>query len=227
MQQCAGKLGEQRGFGSVGKRISHQAPRRVVSRPAKANETLRSLCGAGKHSAAGPARPTICFWQTWRRERSVRVSAFPQHQAPQGSHGETGWTTRAARGGLRLYVRQERRVRTHVAQALAQLRQRERRARRRPCWREARVEAAFRCGSGQGGDSNSKRATAAVMRYGYGRGEFFEGCEPRCREKRTAHHGLQLRLAACGSPIWKHSELHSVSGCNKPEACVRSKPSRW
>jgi len=35
---------------------------------------------------------------------------------------------------------------------------------------------------------NSKKATAAVMRYGYWRGEFFEGCEPRVREKGTVTH---------------------------------------
>jgi len=31
-------------------------------------------------------------------------------------------------------------------------------------------------------ESNGKRATAAVTRYGCWRGEFFGGCEPHCAE---------------------------------------------
>jgi len=74
---------------------------------------------------------------------------------------------------------------------------------------------------------NSRRVTAAVMRYGYRRGEFFEGCEPRCGKGRPFPIGYRLRSVKGGGTTQKRSELHPVSGCNKPVACARSKPSRW
>jgi len=74
---------------------------------------------------------------------------------------------------------------------------------------------------------NDKRATAAVMRYGYGRGGFFEGCEPRCGKGRMFTIDCWLWLTIDGGTVRKRSEPYPVSGCNKPEACERSKPSRW
>lgn len=74
---------------------------------------------------------------------------------------------------------------------------------------------------------NDKGATAAVTRYGYGRGVFFEGCEPRCGEQRCTTISRRLRSAIGGEFVGKRSEPCPVSGCNRPEARVRSKPSEW
>lgn len=42
--------------------------------------------------------------------------------------------------------------------------------------------------------ANGKKATAAVMRYGYGRGVFFEGCETRRGKRRRQSPDIELRL---------------------------------
>ena len=57
------------------------------------------------------------------------------------------------------------------------------------------------------GDDNGRRATAAVMRYGYRRVECFGGYEPRCGERRAAARpvgarafGFTKRLEARAAP---------------------------
>ena len=74
---------------------------------------------------------------------------------------------------------------------------------------------------------NGRKATAAVMRYGYRRGEFFEGCETRCGEGRRRSPGKELRLRWQGrsprntaNPLWYQVAIHR-------EPSERSKPSRW
>jgi hypothetical protein len=51
--------------------------------------------------------------------------------------------------------------------------------------RSARTPASVGTRAGQ--DGNGRKATAAVMRYGYWRGEVFEGCEPRRGESNPAN----------------------------------------
>jgi hypothetical protein len=67
-------------------------------------------------------------------------------------------------------------------------------------------------------DSNNRKATAAVMRYGYWRGEFFEGCELRYGERAgdSWRSGPVLRRReGCEDALYaKRDESCLASGCN-------------
>jgi hypothetical protein len=65
-------------------------------------------------------------------------------------------------------------------------------------------------------------ATAAVMRYGCQRGEIFEGCEWRCRERHANGQGF-----GSGRVCPKRSESCPVLGRNKPRTIGWLKPSGW
>jgi hypothetical protein len=78
---------------------------------------------------------------------------------------------------------------------------------------------------------NVKGATAAVMRYGYGRGEFFGGYEPRFtgrgvgpgRWMGSSDHISEARVGKAG----KEANPMAGPGCKTPGPVLRSKPARW
>jgi hypothetical protein len=82
------------------------------------------------------------------------------------------------------------------------------------------------------GDDNGRRATTAVMRNGYRRGECFEGYEPRCGERCRAARPVGAgtfgftKQTARGRYRETQRTL-SGSDCNMSEPPERSKPSRW
>lgn len=71
-------------------------------------------------------------------------------------------------------------------------------------------------------ESNGKRATAAVTRYGCWRGEFFEGCELRYGERagEASRSGpvLRRREGWRDALFVKRDEPCLASGCNISEA---------
>jgi len=71
-----------------------------------------------------------------------------------------------------------------------------------------------------GTSGNGKKARAAVMRYGYRQGEFFEGYS-RCG-KGTRCPGSSRRFSAGNT-----ANPMAGTGCKIPEFIVRSKPLRW
>jgi len=75
-RQCAGKLGEPRGFGGAAKRVSHQALRRRVSRPANAPSGEQA-------NTVQRTRPNRFGGGEW----SVRLSARTARQTRSDSFG--------------------------------------------------------------------------------------------------------------------------------------------
>ena len=97
---------------------------------------------------------------------------------------------------------------------------------------EPSLEVCASARSDGAGDDNGKRATTAVMRHGYRRGECFEGYEPRCGERCRAARPVGARTFGFSKQTarGRHRETQrtlSGSGCKMSEPPERSKPSRW
>jgi len=67
------------------------------------------------------------------------------------------------------------------------------------CWHAELVESNASALGTVAMRQNCKRVTAAVMLYGYWRGEFFGGCEPRCGKGGPLTIGRRLRSALVGA----------------------------
>jgi len=63
--------------------------------------------------------------------------------------------------------------------------------------------------------ANGKMATAAVTQYGYGRGEFFEGYEPR----REDHVGSDGSASADDRRPHERNTTNPMIGCRMQYAC--------
>jgi hypothetical protein len=101
----------------------------------------------------------------------------------------------------------------------------------RPRGRGSSLQSFRACSERRKGRHNGEEATVAVMRCGYQRENFFEGCEGRSEERcgrpdasQSLFGGIGRRAEAAEA---KRGEPLPVPGCNKPGTLMRSKPSRW